>query len=87
MAVSLVEGVLDLHPDGYGFLRPPHQSKHSLPFIIYVSPSIISEHSLDDGDLVLANARRPGDGLLYGTVLDVIAVLAPSYRLMVRSAR
>lgn len=87
MALSLVEGALDLHPDGYGFLRPAHQSKQALPFIIYVSPSFISEHSLEDGDLILASARGPGDGLLYGTVLDVIAVLMPSYRAMVRAAR
>lgn len=65
----LTEGILDIMPDGYGFLRPtnylPSQDD------IYVSPSQIRRFNLRQGDLVYGRVREPKDNERYYALLRV----------------
>ena len=55
------EGVLDILPDGYGFLRSPSWNYLSSPDDIYVSPPQIKSLDLRRGDTIVARAA-PGRG-------------------------
>jgi len=68
----VVQGVLDIMPEGFGFLRPINYmpSKED----IYVSPSQIRRFDLRPGDLVYGQARRPKDNERYFALLRVEAV-------------
>lgn len=66
------EGVLEVLPDGYGFLRVEDYTPGSDD--VYVSPSQIRRFNLRTGDLVLGQVRRPKDGERYYALLRVKAV-------------
>src|SRR3990167_7580774 len=56
------EGVLELLPDGFGFLRAPDYNYLPGPDDIYVSPSQIRRFDLQTGDTVSGQVRPPKDG-------------------------
>ena len=65
-------GILDLLPDGYGFLRTSGYAPGSDD--IYVSVSQVRKASLRKGDVVSGKARRPRDNEKYLALLDVETV-------------
>jgi transcription termination factor Rho len=69
--VILGEGVLELMPDGYGFLRSSDYNYLSSPDDIYVSPSQIKLFGLKTGDTVYGAVRPPKDGEKYFALLKV----------------
>lgn len=66
------QGILEILPDGYGFLRVNNYVPG--PDDVYVSPSQIRRFSLRTGDLVLGQVRKPKDGERYFALLRVKAV-------------
>ncbi len=64
-------GVLELIPEGYGFLRSPEYNYLSSPDDIYVSPSQIKLFGLKTGDTVLGQIRPPKEGERYFALLKV----------------
>ena len=68
------EGVLEVLPDGYGFLRAPEYNYLPSPDDIYVSPSQIRRFSLRTGDTVSGQVRSPKSGEAYFALLKVEAV-------------
>ena len=69
--VILAEGVLEMMPDGYGFLRSSDYNYLSSPDDIYVSPSQIKLFGLKTGDTVLGAVRPPKEGEKYFALLKV----------------
>jgi transcription termination factor Rho len=65
------EGVLEMMPDGYGFLRSSDYNYLSSPDDIYVSPSQIKLFGLKTGDSVHGSVRPPKDGEKYFALLKV----------------
>ncbi|MBD3167254.1 transcription termination factor Rho [bacterium] len=65
------EGVLEIMPDGFGFLRSPSNSYLSGPDDIYVSPSQIKRFYLRTGDTVSGQVRPPKDSERYFALLRV----------------
>jgi transcription termination factor Rho len=65
------EGVLEMMPDGYGFLRSSDYNYLSSPDDIYVSPSQIKLFGLKTGDSVFGSVRPPKDGEKYFALLKV----------------
>jgi transcription termination factor Rho len=65
------EGVLEIMPDGFGFLRSPLNSYLSGPDDIYVSPSQIKRFHLRTGDTVDGQVRPPKDSERYFALLRV----------------
>ncbi len=68
------EGVLEILPDGFGFLRSPDYSYLPSPDDIYVSPSQIRKFNLRTGDLVSGQIRPPKDNERYFALLKVESV-------------
>ena len=68
------EGVLEILPDGFGFLRAPDYNYLPGPDDIYVSPSQIRRFSLRTGDTVSGQIRPPKDGERYFALLKVEAI-------------
>jgi transcription termination factor Rho len=68
------EGVLEILPDGFGFLRSPDYSYLPGPDDIYVSPSQIRRFNLRTGDLVSGHIRAPKEAERYFALLKVEAV-------------
>src|ERR1700755_572797 len=68
------EGVLEILPDGYGFLRSPDYNYLPGPDDIYVSPSQIRKFDLHTGDTVSGQIRPPKDGERYFALIKVEAV-------------
>ncbi|MCM8790758.1 MAG: transcription termination factor Rho [Candidatus Omnitrophica bacterium] len=68
------EGVLEILPDGFGFLRSPDYNYLPGPDDIYVSPSQIRRFSLQTGDTVSGQIRPPKEGERYFALLKVEAV-------------
>ena len=68
------EGVLEVLPDGYGFLRNPDYNYLSSPDDIYVSPSQIRRFGLRTGNTVSGQIRPPKDSEKYFALLRVEAV-------------
>jgi transcription termination factor Rho len=68
------EGVLEILPEGYGFLRSPDYSYLPGPDDIYVSPSQIKRFDLQTGDTVSGQVRPPKEGERYFALLRVEAV-------------
>jgi transcription termination factor Rho len=68
------EGVLEVLPDGYGFLRNPHYNYLSSPDDIYVSPSQIRRFGLRTGNTVSGQIRPPKDSEKYFALLRVEAI-------------
>jgi transcription termination factor Rho len=67
-------GVLEILPEGYGFLRSPDYNYLPSPDDIYVSPSQIKRFDLRTGDTVQGQVRPPKDGERYFALLRVEAV-------------
>jgi transcription termination factor Rho len=67
-------GVLEILPEGYGFLRSPDYNYLPSPDDIYVSPSQIKRFDLRTGDTVSGQVRPPKDGERYFALLRVEAV-------------
>ncbi|MFC1726233.1 transcription termination factor Rho [candidate division KSB1 bacterium] len=68
------EGVLEVLPDGYGFLRSPNYNYLPSPDDIYVSPSQIKRFGLQTGDTVSGQIRPPKDNERFFALLRVEAV-------------
>jgi len=68
------DGVLEILPDGYGFLRSPDYNYLPGPDDIYVSPSQIRRMGLRTGDTVTGTIRPPKDGERYFALLKVDAL-------------
>jgi transcription termination factor Rho len=69
--VIIGEGVLEVLPDGFGFLRTPETNYFSGSDDIYVSPSQIKRFSLRTGDTVKGQIRAPKKGERYFALLRV----------------
>ncbi|MFL5741651.1 MAG: transcription termination factor Rho [Flavisolibacter sp.] len=69
--IILAEGVLEMMPDGYGFLRSSDYMYLSSPDDIYVSPSQIKLFGLKTGDTVNGTVRPPKEGEKYFALLKV----------------
>lgn len=65
------EGVLEILPDGFGFLRSPNYNYLPGPDDIYVSPSQIRKFDLRTGDTVAGQVRPPKEGEKYFALLKV----------------
>lgn len=65
------EGVLEMMPDGYGFLRSSDYNYLSSPDDVYVSPSQIKLFGLKTGDTVRGTVRPPKEGEKYFALLKV----------------
>ena len=68
------EGVLEILPDGFGFLRSPEYSYLACPDDIYVSPSQIRRFGLKPGHIVQGTIRPPKESERYFALLRVDAV-------------
>ncbi len=68
------EGVLEILPDGFGFLRSPDYSYLPGPDDIYVSPSQIRRFNLRTGDLISGQVRPPKENERYFALLKVEAI-------------
>ncbi len=69
--IILGEGVLEMMPDGYGFLRSSDYNYLSSPDDVYVSPSQIKLFGLKTGDTVYGSVRPPKEGEKYFALLKV----------------
>jgi transcription termination factor Rho len=69
--IILSEGVLEMMPDGYGFLRSSDYNYLSSPDDVYVSPSQIKLFGLKTGDTVQGSVRPPKEGEKYFALLKV----------------
>ena len=69
--VIMGEGVLEMMPDGYGFLRSSDYNYLSSPDDVYVSPSQIKLFGLKTGDTVYGSVRPPKEGEKYFALLKV----------------
>jgi transcription termination factor Rho len=68
------EGVLEILPDGFGFLRSPDYDYQPSPDDIYVSPSQIRRFSLQQGHIVAGQIRPPKESEKYFALLRVEAI-------------
>ncbi|MBS1818984.1 MAG: transcription termination factor Rho [Acidobacteria bacterium] len=68
------EGVLEVLPDGFGFLRAPDYNYLPGPDDIYVSPSQIRRFDLQTGDTISGQIRPPKEGERYFALIKVEAV-------------
>lgn len=68
------EGVLEILPDGFGFLRSPNYNYLPGPDDIYVSPSQIRRFNLRKGDTVSGQIRPPKENERYFALLKVEAI-------------
>ena len=68
------EGVLEVLPDGFGFLRAPDYNYLPGPDDIYVSPSQMRKFDLQTGDTVSGQIRPPKEGERYFALIKVEAV-------------
>ena len=65
------EGVLEILPDGFGFLRAPDYNYLPGPDDIYISPSQVRRFNLRTGDTVSGQIRPPKDTERYFAMLKV----------------
>jgi transcription termination factor Rho len=68
------EGVLEILPDGFGFLRSPEYSYLPCPDDIYISPSQIRRFGLRNGHVVQGQIRPPKESERYFALLRVEAI-------------
>jgi transcription termination factor Rho len=68
------EGVLEMMPDGYGFLRSSDYNYLSSPDDVYVSPSQIKLFGVKTGDTIVGTVRPPKEGEKYFALLKVETV-------------
>ena len=78
--IILANGVLEIMPDGYGFLRSSDYNYLSSPDDVYVSSQQIKQYGLKTGDVVECHVRPPRDGEKYFplTGIDKINGRVPS---------
>ena len=65
------DGVLEVMPDGFGFLRSPADSYLASPDDIYISPSQVRRFNLHTGDTIEGEIRTPKDGERYFALVKV----------------
>jgi transcription termination factor Rho len=70
-AAVMGEGVLEMMPDGYGFLRSSDYNYLTSPDDVYVSPSQIKLFGLKTGDTVVGSVRPPKEGEKYFALIKV----------------
>ncbi|MEM9837299.1 MAG: transcription termination factor Rho [Bacteroidota bacterium] len=68
------DGILEMMPDGYGFLRSADYNYLTSPDDVYVSPSQIKLFGLRTGDTVRGPVRPPKDGEKYFALLQVTKI-------------
>jgi transcription termination factor Rho len=68
------EGVLQVLPDGFGFLRSPESNYFPSPDDIYVSPTQIRRFNLKNGDTVSGQIRPPKESERYFALLKVESI-------------
>ncbi len=68
------EGVLEVLPEGFGFLRSPKYNYLPCPDDIYISPSQIRRFGMRTGNIISGQIRQPKDGEKYFALLKVEAV-------------
>jgi transcription termination factor Rho len=68
------QGVLEILPDGFGFLRSPNYNYLPGPDDIYVSPSQIRRFNLRKGDSITGHMRAPKEGERYFALLKVDSI-------------
>ena len=74
VGLIFAEGVLEILPEGFGFLRSPDYNYLPGPDDIYVSPSQIRRFDLRTGDTISGQIRPPKDGERYFALIKVEAV-------------
>lgn len=72
--IIFASGSLEILPDGYGFLRSPHNSYLPGPDDIYISPSQIRLFNLKTGDTIYGQTRSPKDGEKFFALLRIESV-------------
>ena len=72
--VIQAEGVLEMVPDGYGFLRSSDYNYLSSPDDIYVSPAQIRNYGLKTGDTVRGMVRPPREGDKFFPIVKVLEI-------------
>ena len=65
------EGLLDIVPDGFGFLRSQSNNYTGTPEDIYVSPSLIRRLGLRNGDMIKGLVRHPNPGERYFALVTI----------------
>ena len=65
------DGVIEILPDGFGFLRAPESNYLPGPDDIYVSPSQVTKFGLRTGDTIEGQIRQPKDGERYFALLKI----------------
>ncbi len=65
------DGVMEVLPDGFGFLRAPESNYLGSPDDIYISPSQIRRFNLHTGDSIEGEVRVPKDGERYFALVKV----------------
>ncbi|MFA4986691.1 MAG: transcription termination factor Rho [Candidatus Brocadiia bacterium] len=68
------EGVIEILPEGYGFLRSPNFNYVACPDDIYISPSQIRRFNLRTGHIISGQIRPPKDNERYFALLKVEAI-------------
>ncbi|MDH4374830.1 MAG: transcription termination factor Rho [Ramlibacter sp.] len=68
------DGVLEILPDGFGFLRSPDTSYTASTDDIYISPSQVRRFNLHTGDMIEGEVRIPKDGERYFALTKLDAV-------------
>ncbi len=68
------DGVLEVLPDGFGFLRSPEGSYEAGPDDIYVSPSQIRRFGLRTGDTIAGKIRPPKESERYFALLQISSI-------------
>ncbi len=72
--ILIAEGVLEILPEGFGFLRSPHYNYLPCPEDVYVSPSQIRRFDLQTGDQIQGRIRPPKEKEKFFALLKVDAV-------------
>ncbi|HLD36695.1 MAG TPA: transcription termination factor Rho [Planctomycetota bacterium] len=72
--LTIGEGVLEVLPDGFGFLRSPDYNYLPSPDDIYVSPSQIKRFGMQTGLVITGQIRPPKEGEKYFALLKVEAI-------------
>ena len=70
----IVEGVIEILPDGFGFLRSAESNYLPGPDDIYISASFIKRFWLKTGDVIEANVKQPRDGEKFFTISRINSV-------------
>jgi transcription termination factor Rho len=85
MKKQIVEGILEVMPEGYGFLRDPKKNFNIIPNDAYVSPQLIRQHNLREGLLItgeLGKPSRPGQSTPLSKVLTCNGLPVEQYALL-----